>query len=486
MKAKFTVISGARAGQTSIFSQQYITIGRHPQCELQFDPDKDLDVSSRHAAVALEGMLYVLRDLGSTNGTFVNGRRLTADHVLATNDVVRFGTAGPEVEFSAIGDTRPVPAPVGSERSSGTMVFGRQEPEPAAPPPPRPKPSPESLKNPRPTPGPGTTTRVQIAVKKETSGLRRTTMILFGLLVIMSGAYLWEARSTGLRLKEQREALLGRVDSLVQQMAALSAGNEGLKAALDTARSEAAALRTQLSETPPTDQAQLAALQRRLDTALRQQRNLAGAARLNASGISAANRDAVALIFVQFADGRVYTGTAFAVRSDADGGELITNKHVVTDSAGNTAERIGVVFNGSPQNFRAELVRVHPDADLALIHASVRRGFPTVKRVADASRVGVMGEPVAILGFPLGLDIAQGQDWTRSGAAVTLTLGTVSRVLPELLQLDSYGAQGASGSPILDRDGSVIGVLFGGQPGSNGRIIYAVPARYVQDLLTSP
>ncbi len=482
MKAKFTVISGARAGQTSVFSQSYICIGRHPQCELQFDPDKDLDVSSRHAAVSLEGMLYVLRDLGSTNGTFVNGHRLSADHVLASKDVVRFGTAGPEVEFSAIGDTRPVVPPVAGAKQSGTVVFGMQEP--AAPePPPKPKPKPEQYKNPRPTPGPGTTTRVQIAVKKETKGLRRTTLILFGLLVVMSAAYLWEARMTGQRLKEQRELLLGRVDSLVQQMAALSAGNEGLRSALDSAVGEATRLRKQLTETSPTDQAQMAELQRRLDAAMRQQRNLAGAARLNASGISAANRDAVAMVFVQFADGRVFTGTGFAVRSDPNGGEIITNKHVVTDSAGNLAERIGVVFNGTPQNFRADLIRVHPDADLALIRASVHRGFPTVKKIAPGTRSGVMGEPVAVIGFPLGVDIAKGQDWSQVGAAATLTLGTVSRVLPALLQLDSYGAQGASGSPIFDREGSVIGVLYAGQPGSNGRIIYAVPAQYVQELL---
>jgi pSer/pThr/pTyr-binding forkhead associated (FHA) protein len=202
MKAKFTVLTGARAGQTSIFSQTYICIGRHPQCELQFDPDKDLDVSSRHAAVSLDGMMYVLRDLGSTNGTFVNGRQLTTDHVLASNDVVRFGQAGPEVEFAAIGDTRPVIPPRAGSSPSGTVVFGMQEqPEPEAP---RPKPKPEQFKNPRPTPGPGTTTRVQIAVKKETKGLRRTTLILFGLLVVMSGAYLWEARTTGIRLAQQR------------------------------------------------------------------------------------------------------------------------------------------------------------------------------------------------------------------------------------------------------------------------------------------
>ncbi|HSB53877.1 MAG TPA: FHA domain-containing protein, partial [Gemmatimonadales bacterium] len=322
MKAKFTVISGARAGQTSVFSQNYICIGRHPQCELQFDPDKDLDVSSRHAAVSLEGMLYVLRDLGSTNGTFVNGRRLSTDHVLASKDVVRFGQAGPEVEFAAIGDTRPVVPPVASAQQGGTVVFGMQE-QPEPEPPPKPKPRPERFQNPRPTPGPGTTTRVQIAVKKETKGLRRTTLILFGLLVVMSGAYLWEARTTGQRLREQREMLVGRVDSLMQQMAALSAGNEGLRSALDSAVGEATRLRKQLTEASPTDQVQMAELRRRLDAAMRQQRNLAGAARLNAAGISAANRDAVAMVFVQFADGRVFTGTGFAVHSDANGGEII-------------------------------------------------------------------------------------------------------------------------------------------------------------------
>jgi len=481
MKAKFTVLTGARAGQTSIYSQTYICIGRHPQCELQFDPDKDLDVSSRHAAVSLDGMMYVLRDLGSTNGTFVNGRQLTTDHVLASKDVLRFGQAGPEVEFAAIGDTRPVIPPRSGSSPSGTVVFGMQEqPEPETP---RPRPKPEQLKNPRPTPGPGTTTRVQIAVKKETKGLRRTTLILFGLLVVMSGAYLWEARTTGIRLAQQRRFLLGQVDSLMQQIGALSAGNEGLKAALDSATGEAERLKLQLTDASPSDAATMADLRKRLDAAIRQQRNLAGAARLNATGIAAANGDAVAMVFVQFADGKVFTGTAFAVRSDPTGGLLVTNKHVVTDSAGNLAARIGVVFNGTPQNFKADVVRVHPDADLALIRASVHRGFPVVKKLAPKTRVGAMGEPVAILGFPLGVDIAQGQDWAQVGAAATLILGTVSRVLPDLLQLDSYGAEGSSGSPIFDRDGSVIGVLYAGQPGSNGRIIYAAPARYVQELL---
>jgi S1-C subfamily serine protease len=482
MKAKFTFISGARAGQTSIFGQPHITIGRHPQCELQFDADRDLDVSSRHAAVALDGVMYVLRDLGSTNGTFVNGKRLTSDHVLASQDVIRFGPQGPELEFTAIGDTRPVAPPVGAVAAAqGTVVFGMQDPVP----PPRPKLTPEQLRNPRRTPGPGTTTRVQIAVKKETKGLRRTTLILFGLLVVMSGAYLWEAAMTGRRLTEQRQLLLGQVDSLMQEIGALAAGSEGLKAALDSAQSQAERLKQQLAAAP-NDAGAMADLRSRLEAAVRQQRMLSRAARLDATGIAAANRDAIALVFVEFANRRVFTGTAFAVQSDPNGGLLVTNKHVVVDSSGQTATRIGVVFNGTPQNFKADLVRVHPDADLALIRASVHKGFPTVRTLAPATRGGIMGEPVAVLGFPLGLDLEYGREWASVGAAATLTLGTVSRVIPELLQLESYGAHGSSGSPIFDKGGSVIGVLYGGEKGSNGRILYAVPVRYVRELVPGP
>ena len=62
-------------------------------------------------------------------------------------------------------------------------------------------------------------------------------------------------------------------------------------------------------------------------------------------------------------------------------------------------------------------------------------------------------------------------------------LNLLPKVKPDLIQLDSYGAQGASGSPILDKSGLVIGVLYGGQPGSNGRILYGVPVSFVRDLL---
>jgi len=61
----------------------------------------------------------------------------------------------------------------------------------------------------------------------------------------------------------------------------------------------------------------------------------------------------------------------------------------------------------------------------------------------------------------------------------TLTVGTVSKVLPDVVQVDGYGAPGSSGSPIFGRGGRVVGVLYGGERESQGKIIYAVPAGQV-------
>ena len=52
----------------------------------------------------------------------------------------------------------------------------------------------------------------------------------------------------------------------------------------------------------------------------------------------------------------------------------------------------------------------------------------------------------------------------------------MSKLLPSVVQIDSYSGHGASGSPLLDRDGNVVGVIYGGAPGSAGRIVYAVPS----------
>ena len=72
-------------------------------------------------------------------------------------------------------------------------------------------------------------------------------------------------------------------------------------------------------------------------------------------------------------------------------------------------------------------------------------------------------------------------------ARASLGVGTVSKVLPELIQIDAWAGQGSSGSPVFNAQGEVAAVIFGGAKDSGGRIVYAVPAtairRFVDDAL---
>lgn len=63
-------------------------IGADPSCLLHID---SLAVQPRHASVTTEGAKCILRDLGSSDGTFVNGKKLAAEHLLKNDDQIRIG-----------------------------------------------------------------------------------------------------------------------------------------------------------------------------------------------------------------------------------------------------------------------------------------------------------------------------------------------------------------------------------------------------------
>lgn len=63
-------------------------IGRHPECELNLRMD---DVSRRHAEVRFDDGTWQARDLGSTNGTFVNGEKVEGSQTLKPGDLIEVG-----------------------------------------------------------------------------------------------------------------------------------------------------------------------------------------------------------------------------------------------------------------------------------------------------------------------------------------------------------------------------------------------------------
>jgi predicted component of type VI protein secretion system len=85
---QFVVRSGPNAGKAYPLEGAELTVGRDPSNPVSIN---DGEISRRHAKLSWKGASYVLEDLGSTNGSFVNGTRLSAPLALKPGDAVSFG-----------------------------------------------------------------------------------------------------------------------------------------------------------------------------------------------------------------------------------------------------------------------------------------------------------------------------------------------------------------------------------------------------------
>jgi pSer/pThr/pTyr-binding forkhead associated (FHA) protein len=114
-------VAGSRRGQRQELSADLrVRFGRHPECEVSFDPQRDIDASSRHAELRHIDAGWVLVDLGSSNGTYVDGHRVTETPVVQNIPLsVEFGPGGPRVRLF-VGDDKAIeglpPAPVEASR----------------------------------------------------------------------------------------------------------------------------------------------------------------------------------------------------------------------------------------------------------------------------------------------------------------------------------------------------------------------------------
>src|SRR3977135_242140 len=114
MRATFTYLITSKKGDRAEFDGRRISIGRAPDNMLCLGADS-LGVSSHHAEVIRRGDQYVLRDLGSTNGTMINGRRVIVSE-LAPDDLIEFGAGGPLLRFGVEQDDKQVQHPMADSK----------------------------------------------------------------------------------------------------------------------------------------------------------------------------------------------------------------------------------------------------------------------------------------------------------------------------------------------------------------------------------
>ncbi len=88
LRARVTVTKGG-SGTYELDDREH-TIGRSRRADIVVP---DPSVSGRHAMLSPRGVAFVLEDLGSTNGTTVNGRPIAGEHVLEGGETIGIGEA---------------------------------------------------------------------------------------------------------------------------------------------------------------------------------------------------------------------------------------------------------------------------------------------------------------------------------------------------------------------------------------------------------
>ena len=483
MTARVEVRTGARTGAIVELSASTVEVGRNPEAGLRFDPQQDLAVSGKHAVFTWNRACWVLEDLGSRNGTFVNGHRVEGPVQLRDGDTIRFGENGPEVRFR---DGEPRGGQSAASIQHPPQRLAETAPKgmapaasgvPAAPPPPSHDRGGDS----------GFTRIVRARVALATRRLRWTVL---GLTVVLLGtasalALGWfRSTSAELELRAMRVELDSILSESRRMESTLRGESAGLATELERSRIQLAEVQSQLAaaEASGGSDAELDDLRRELlaaNAALQRQQL---ASNLDYQGIENRVSPAIVRVYSDLGDGQVVTATGFAV--DASG-IVVTSQHVVETAPGSPAVRIGIQFSGSSQTFPGRLLATSEPVDLAILQVDRLVGtVPTVGALNERPDTVEAGRPVLVLGYPLGgLPLSQGPQATV--ARPLTSIGILSASRRESLELVAFGAEGSSGSPIFDEGGQVIGVLYGGAEVDGQRRLLATPSDVLLDMLAN-
>src|SRR5215471_13702094 len=112
------ILVTAEGGQQAIDLRSVNSLGRHPNNSIQL---LDKIVSKEHCIIEQRGDHFVLRDLGSLNGTYINGERVLGEGPLKHGDEIALGGTRARFDDARNPGTSKAPAPAsaGWPKASG-------------------------------------------------------------------------------------------------------------------------------------------------------------------------------------------------------------------------------------------------------------------------------------------------------------------------------------------------------------------------------
>ncbi len=503
-----------------------IRIGRGKECEVQPVEGSEGSVSRVHAELTVgPGGGLALRDVGSKNGTFLNGDRITRPMPIRLGDRISLGPGGPVLVVEGLGTgplkaaVRPPAAPAApvAQGMGHATVMGLINN------------ALEQARKERKRGGRGSTAFLKAVAEEVGKDSHRkfrwlTTIVIVLVLLLGGGVYgvYWllteqvaqteverhsaedsaraEAERLRLELAAARAAAApaATVDSLRAQLESAQVHTSELRLALDRAQAavgqqlsmgesqrlesqrELQRLREQLADAQrrAPSSGTIDSLRRQLQATEVQSANLD--ARMRAirgtdfASIAQQNQTAVGLITVKF--GRDYfNGTGFVVSDD---GYMLTNWHVVTDSGHPQPDTIWVTMADQANARFADIVATSRERDIGLIKIRGYQG-PHLTAIDWSGTKSRQGEPAALIGFPAGAGFSRlGSSTVRT----SMTAGIISRVTENVIQFDGMTIGGSSGSPVFNANGELISIHRAGLPQAPGFAL-SVPIRHAVPLL---
>ncbi len=127
-------IGGSKANEVDTFPMDkfnVVTLGRGTEQTIQYDPDQDDLVSRDHARISQEENhegRYIITDLNSRNGTYVNQQRISSPTSIVPGDKIQLGPGGPEFQF----DLEPRPDSTNHTTREADGAFMRETRESAS------------------------------------------------------------------------------------------------------------------------------------------------------------------------------------------------------------------------------------------------------------------------------------------------------------------------------------------------------------------